>query len=92
MQREMALRGHRTLAVDLPGRGAGFSLAYQTQDLAAFAAEPSPLADVTRVTTKLTQKPGTSGSMSTLCIRWWWRIPAPARVPRVDDERRSPRA
>jgi pimeloyl-ACP methyl ester carboxylesterase len=47
MQREMALRGHRTLAVDLPGRGAGFSLAYQTQDLAAFAAEPSPLADVT---------------------------------------------
>jgi pimeloyl-ACP methyl ester carboxylesterase len=47
MQREMALRGHRTLAVDLPGRGAGFSMAYQTQDLAAFAAEPSPLACVT---------------------------------------------
>jgi pimeloyl-ACP methyl ester carboxylesterase len=46
MQREMALLGHRTLAVDLPGRGAGFSLAYQTQDLATFAAEPSPLADV----------------------------------------------
>jgi pimeloyl-ACP methyl ester carboxylesterase len=47
MQREMALRGHRTLAVDLPGRGAGFSKAYQTQDLATFAAEPSPLENVT---------------------------------------------
>lgn len=47
MQREMALRGHRTLAVDLPGRGAGYSLAYQTQDLATFATEPSPLAGVT---------------------------------------------
>jgi pimeloyl-ACP methyl ester carboxylesterase len=47
MQREMALRGHRTLAVDLPGRGAGFSKAYQTQDMATFAAEPSPLENVT---------------------------------------------
>ncbi|ONI74807.1 alpha/beta hydrolase [Actinosynnema sp. ALI-1.44] len=47
MQREMAFRGHRTLAVDLPGRGTGFTRAYQTQDLAAFAAEPSPIADVT---------------------------------------------
>lgn len=47
MQREMAFRGHRTLAVDLPGRGTGFTAAYQTQDLAAFAAEPSPIAAVT---------------------------------------------
>nr|CEL22595.1 EstC [Kibdelosporangium sp. MJ126-NF4]CTQ89737.1 EstC [Kibdelosporangium sp. MJ126-NF4] len=47
MQREMAFRGHRTLAVDLPGRGTGFTRAYQTQDLATFAAEPSPIADVT---------------------------------------------
>ena len=46
MQREMALRGHRSLAVDLPGRGAGFSVAYHTQDLETFATEPSPLADV----------------------------------------------
>ncbi|CAM3481623.1 alpha/beta hydrolase [Kibdelosporangium persicum] len=47
VQREMAFRGHRTLAVDLPGRGTGFTRAYQTQDLAAFAAEPSPIAHVT---------------------------------------------
>lgn len=44
---EMTLRGHRTVAVDLPGRGAGFSLAYLTQDLAAFAKEPSSAAGVT---------------------------------------------
>ncbi len=43
----MTLRGHRTLAVDLPGRGAGFSAAYHVQDLVAFAAEPSAAAEVT---------------------------------------------
>ncbi|WP_370948740.1 alpha/beta fold hydrolase [Amycolatopsis sp. cg5] len=47
VQQEMALRGHRTLAVDLPGRGAGFSQAYHDQDLKTFATEPSSLADVT---------------------------------------------
>ncbi|TDD81514.1 alpha/beta hydrolase [Actinomadura rubrisoli] len=50
IQRELVLRGHRSLAVDLPGHGAGagLSASYQApQDLAAFAAEPSPLADVT---------------------------------------------
>ncbi len=43
----MALRGHRTVAVSLPGRGAGFSLAYHTQDLATFAGEPSAAAWIT---------------------------------------------
>ncbi|WP_435233931.1 alpha/beta fold hydrolase, partial [Micromonospora aurantiaca (nom. illeg.)] len=41
MQRELALRGHRSLAVDLPGHGFGatFPVAYQApQDLAALAA------------------------------------------------------
>ncbi|WP_158890525.1 alpha/beta hydrolase [Amycolatopsis anabasis] len=50
LQRELALRGHRSLAVDLPGhgRGAGFTAAYQApQDLVAFATAPSPLAGVT---------------------------------------------
>ncbi|MGW7534793.1 alpha/beta hydrolase [Amycolatopsis sp. NPDC054798] len=48
LQRELALRGHRSLAVDLPGHGtAGFSAAYQTQDLVAFAEEPSPMAGIT---------------------------------------------
>ncbi|WP_328603699.1 alpha/beta hydrolase [Amycolatopsis sp. NBC_00345] len=49
LQRELALLGHRSLAVDLPGHGngGGFSAAYQAQDLAAFAEEPSPLAGVT---------------------------------------------
>ncbi|MEV4602789.1 alpha/beta fold hydrolase [Amycolatopsis sp. NPDC049253] len=48
LQRELALRGHRSLAVDLPGHGAaGFSAAYQAQDLATFATEPSPLAGIT---------------------------------------------
>lgn len=48
LQRELALRGHRSLAADLPGHGtAGFSAAYQTQDLATFAAEPSPMAGIT---------------------------------------------
>ncbi|MEU9687805.1 alpha/beta hydrolase [Amycolatopsis japonica] len=46
-QREMALRGHRTLAIDLPGRGAGFTRAYHEQDLETFAAEPSVMSDVT---------------------------------------------
>lgn len=43
----MAARGHRTLALDLPGRGAGFTQAYYEQDLETFAAEPSPVRDVT---------------------------------------------
>ncbi|WP_084430921.1 alpha/beta hydrolase [Kibdelosporangium aridum] len=47
MQREMTFRGHRTLAVDLPGRGTGFTRAYQVQDLETFAAQPSPIANVT---------------------------------------------
>ena len=49
LQRELALLGHRSLAVDLPGHGngGGFSAAFQAQDLAAFAEEPSPLAGVT---------------------------------------------
>ncbi|MFD9964557.1 alpha/beta fold hydrolase [Amycolatopsis sp. NPDC058986] len=47
LQQEMALRGHRTIAVDLPGRGAGFSRAYHEQDLETFAKEPSPIAGVT---------------------------------------------
>ncbi|MCD0445442.1 alpha/beta fold hydrolase [Glycomyces sp. A-F 0318] len=44
---ELALRGHRTVAVDLPGHGIDgfFPRAYQApQDLAALAKEPSPLA------------------------------------------------
>ncbi len=51
MQQELALRGHRTIAVDLPGRGAGYSLAYHLQDLDTFATEPSPVADVTAAAT-----------------------------------------
>ncbi len=51
VQRELAFRGHRSLAVDLPGRGAGFSLAYHLQDLEAFAAQPSPSAAVTAADT-----------------------------------------
>ncbi|SDW27411.1 Pimeloyl-ACP methyl ester carboxylesterase [Amycolatopsis xylanica] len=47
VQQEMTLRGHRTIAVDLPGRGAGFSQAYHDQDLETFASEPSSLAGVT---------------------------------------------
>ncbi|HEY3684573.1 MAG TPA: alpha/beta fold hydrolase [Streptosporangiaceae bacterium] len=49
-QRELALRGHRSLAVDLPGHGFGaaFPAAYQApQDLAAFASAPSSRAAVT---------------------------------------------
>ncbi|MEU6075409.1 alpha/beta hydrolase [Micromonospora sp. NPDC047074] len=49
MQRELALRGHRSLAVDLPGHGFGaaFPVAYQApQDLAALAAAPSAMAGI----------------------------------------------
>ncbi|MEV0510753.1 alpha/beta fold hydrolase [Nocardia tengchongensis] len=47
--RELALLGHRSLAVDLPGHGldASIPLTYQTQDLAAFAASPSPMSAIT---------------------------------------------
>ncbi|WP_116198555.1 alpha/beta hydrolase [Amycolatopsis circi] len=48
LQRELALRGHRSLAVDLPGHGtAGFSTACEAQDRAAFTEEPSPMAGIT---------------------------------------------
>lgn len=50
VQRELALLGHRSLAVDLPGHGldAQYPVAYQApQDLDAWAAEPSTLAGVT---------------------------------------------
>ncbi|MBK1788296.1 alpha/beta hydrolase [Prauserella cavernicola] len=50
LQRELALLGHRSLAVDLPGHGFGAacSPAYQApQDLAAFAESPSASAGVT---------------------------------------------
>ncbi|MFD5320324.1 alpha/beta hydrolase [Streptomyces sp. NPDC127098] len=50
IQRELALLGHRSFAVDLPGHGfdAQYSAAYQApQDLDAWAAEPSELAGVT---------------------------------------------
>ncbi|GAA3753867.1 alpha/beta hydrolase [Plantactinospora mayteni] len=49
MQRELTLRGHRSLAVDLPGHGFGatFPAAYQTpQDLAALATAPSAMAGI----------------------------------------------
>ncbi|SHF05584.1 alpha/beta fold hydrolase [Streptoalloteichus hindustanus] len=48
--RELAVLGHRALAVDLPGHGfdAGFPAAYQApQDLDALAVAPSALAGVT---------------------------------------------
>ncbi|MBF8185025.1 alpha/beta hydrolase [Nonomuraea sp. K274] len=47
---ELALRGHRALAVDLPGHGPGayYPKAYQApQDLKALATEPSPTAKLT---------------------------------------------
>ena len=47
---ELTARGHRVHAVDLPGHGADawFPASYQApQDLATFATERSPLADVT---------------------------------------------
>ncbi|MFC3450966.1 alpha/beta fold hydrolase [Amycolatopsis speibonae] len=50
LQRELALLGHRTLAVDLPGHGfeAGFHAAYQApQDLETLATAPSNQAGVT---------------------------------------------
>ncbi|AEW97821.1 MULTISPECIES: alpha/beta hydrolase [Streptomycetaceae] len=50
LQRELALRGHRTLAVDLPGHGfdAAFWAAYQApQDPAALATAPARVAGVT---------------------------------------------
>ncbi|MFC0107052.1 alpha/beta fold hydrolase [Kibdelosporangium aridum] len=46
LQREMSMRGHRTLAVDLPGRGIGFTAAYQEQNLAALANESSQAANI----------------------------------------------
>jgi pimeloyl-ACP methyl ester carboxylesterase len=48
--RELTLRGHRSVALDLPGHGldAALPLSYQApQDLAAFSTEPSPLAGIT---------------------------------------------
>ncbi|MEU7488636.1 alpha/beta fold hydrolase [Streptomyces sp. NPDC042319] len=50
IQRELALRGHRSFAVDLPGHGfdAQYPVAYHApQDLDAWAVEPSRLAEVT---------------------------------------------
>lgn len=50
LQRELALRGFRSYAVDLPGHGldAQYSCSYQApQDLDAWAAEPSSVAGVT---------------------------------------------
>ena len=45
LQRELALSGHRSLAVDLPGHGfeAGVPSSYQTQDAAELAEAPSNL-------------------------------------------------
>lgn len=50
IQRELALLGHRSCAVDLPGHGldAQYPVAYQApQDLGTWAVEPSMLAGVT---------------------------------------------
>jgi pimeloyl-ACP methyl ester carboxylesterase len=52
VQRELALLGHRSFTVDLPGHGidAQYPGAYQApQDLDAWAIEPSTLAKVTRL-------------------------------------------
>ncbi|WP_228717454.1 alpha/beta fold hydrolase [Allosaccharopolyspora coralli] len=50
VQRELSLRGRRSLALDLPGNGASgrrpTSYYQQPADLAAFAAEPSAVANV----------------------------------------------
>ncbi|MGX1811492.1 alpha/beta fold hydrolase [Nocardia sp. NPDC055321] len=47
--RELALLGHRSLPVDLPGHGldASTPLSYQAQDLDAYLNEPSPMAAIT---------------------------------------------
>ncbi|MET8424011.1 alpha/beta hydrolase [Nocardia sp. NPDC004860] len=47
--RELALLGHRSLPVDLPGHGLDGSipLSYQAQDIAAFTTVPSPMAAIT---------------------------------------------
>lgn len=47
--RELALLGHRSLPVDLPGHGldASIPLAYQAQDIAAFIALSSPMSTIT---------------------------------------------
>ncbi|MFE3227617.1 alpha/beta fold hydrolase [Nocardia sp. NPDC059228] len=47
--RELALLGHRSLPVDLPGHGLDGSipLSYQAQDIAAFTTGPSPMAAIT---------------------------------------------
>ncbi len=49
MVRELALLGHRSLPVVLPGHGldAPLPMSYQTQDLAAFSAAPSPMSAIT---------------------------------------------
>lgn len=50
LARELTMRGHRALAVDLPGHGfsAGFPASYQApQDLPVLATEPSVMADLT---------------------------------------------
>jgi pimeloyl-ACP methyl ester carboxylesterase len=46
---ELGLRGHRAVAVDLPGHGpdAFYPVAYQAQNLDALATEPSPAAALT---------------------------------------------
>lgn len=47
--RELALLGHRSLPVDLPGHGldASMPMSYQAQDIAEFAAGSSPMSAIT---------------------------------------------
>ncbi|MEV0589670.1 alpha/beta hydrolase [Nonomuraea sp. NPDC050310] len=49
IMQELALRGHRTLAVDLPGHGRDAFIpdSYQRQDAAGLLTEPSPTAKLT---------------------------------------------